>query len=749
MKRRFVPASLLLLALVAAVYAPVLDHEFVRFDDGVYIEENPWVRRGLTWDGVRWAFTTFHASNWHPLTWLSHMLDAELFGPGPRAAHGVNVALHAANAVLVLRVLARMTGRFWPALVVAALFAAHPLRVESVAWAAERKDLLCALFGLLALGAYERYARRPGAARYLPVLAWMALGLMAKPMLVTLPAALLLLDFWPLGRWRLPAADPARGSAARGPESLGRLLLEKLPLAALSLASAAVTVLSQWRGGSVGSLEAIPLGVRLANAAVAYAAYLESTIWPRALACFYPYPAWDSAGAVRSLALRAAGAAVVLGAISLACLRPARRRPYLAVGWLWYLGTLVPVIGAFQVGMQAMADRYTYLPSIGLYLAVVWGVAEAVFPAGAALAGRGPAGPPAAVGRGGAMPGRRWLPHTVAAATALIVLALAVSARLQVRHWHDTGSLFTRALDVTSENAVAHVNLGNDFERSGRPDLAREHYERSLAIVPSARAHVGLANVLARAGDPDRAQRHYEDALRVDPRYAPAHNNLGVLLTRQGRLEEAVEHCRAAVRIDPGYAEAHKNLGVLLGRLGRFAEAEAQFERAIAAGMSGAEPRRNLAFVLERQGKLEGAAARYEEALALEADDAESHRRLAEILHAQGKPAPALSHLRRALELDPGSLAAANRLAWILATAADESLRDGAEALTWATRCAEATAHEDPTYLETLAAAHAELGDLAAAVRWQERAAELTPAVRRSRPLARLQLYRLQSGRAR
>jgi tetratricopeptide (TPR) repeat protein len=503
---------------------------------------------------------------------------------------------------------------------------------------------------------------------------------------------LLLLDFWPLSRFRP---------------------FEKLPLLALSLASSLATVFAQWRGGSVGSLELIPLVLRLENALVSYVVYLSKTLWPAGLACFYPYPAG-------SLALPAAGAAALLGLITVAVLHARKRFPYLAVGWLWYVVMLLPVSGVIQVGMQAMADRYTYLPAIGLYLALVWGVAELV-------------------------PRRQWV--TTAVVTSVIVLALAVTARFQLHHWRDTRALFEHALAVTRLNDVAHVNLGNDFDRTGELDRARFHYERALAIKPSAQAHVNLANVFARSGEADQARAHYEEALRGDPRYAPAHNNLAALAARQGRFEEALEHCRAAIRIAPGYAEAHENLGVLLGQLGQFAEAERQLEQALAAGKRGPVPLRNLAFVLERQGKLEQAEARYEEALKLDPKHADTHRRLGEVLHARGMLDPALAHLRRALELDPGSLETANRLAWILATSAEPSPSDAAWALRLATRIAETTSYEDPSYLETLAAAHAALGDLDAALRWQTKAVELTPAPRRGRPAARLELYRLRAAR--
>jgi tetratricopeptide (TPR) repeat protein len=496
-----VGAVALALATVA-LYARVAHHAFLFYDDVLYVTQNPVVRAGLTVDGVAWAFRTLHAWNWHPLTWLSHMLDVELFGLAPGAHHLVNVALHAANAAILLVVLARMTGAPWRSALVAALFAVHPLHVESVAWVAERKDVLSTLFGLLALGAYARYARRASPGGYTLVALALTASLLAKPMWVTAPFLLLLLDVWPLGRLRPPGWAGAEGGATI---PLRRAVLEKVPLLALSAASCAVTLLAQTKGGATESLD-VALGTRLANATVSYARYLGATVWPSPLSPYYPYdgarlPAWEVAAAAAGLV-----------AITALALRRTRTCPALAVGWLWFLGTLVPVIGLVQVGAQGRADRYTYLPSIGLFLAIAWAIPE--------VAGR-----------------RR---AAVAAAAAAAVVALSAVAWRQIGFWSDHVTLFQHAVGVTRDNAVAHLVLSQG---------------------------------LAEGGDLRAALVHAREAARLDPRNARARKNLGYVYYRLGLVDESIDELRAAVALAPDYAEAHGNLGIAYGRKGLIREA--------------------------------------------------------------------------------------------------------------------------------------------------------------------------------
>ncbi|MCY2989851.1 MAG: hypothetical protein NTY19_18560, partial [Planctomycetota bacterium] len=433
-------ACALLVVTVLCAYWPVGRHEFVNFDDPQYLVDNPQVRQGLTWGGIRWAFTTGHAANWHPVTWLSHMIDCQLVGLQAGWHHVIGMLFHIANSVLLYLVFQRMTGAIWRSFMVAALFALHPLHVESVAWAAERKDVLSALFWILSLAAYVRYTAAPSWRSYGVVMVCFALGLMAKPMLVTLPCVLLLLDYWPLGRWSFEANRRVR---------LRLLIVEKLPLLALSAASCLVTMIVQSRGGAVGSVTAFPVTVRLANAVVAYVAYLGKLIWPTRLAVFYPYHAiatwqWMSAAAV-------------LAGITAVAIITRRRWPYLLVGWLWYLGTLVPVIGVIQVGRQSMADRYTYLPLVGVFVMLVWWITE--------LSARS-----------------RWSQSLlrVAAGTAIIV-CLALSF-LQVVRWRNSVTLFEHCLRVTGNNALAHTSLGADLRRRGWLDEAMTHYREALRI---------------------------------------------------------------------------------------------------------------------------------------------------------------------------------------------------------------------------------------------------------------------------
>ncbi len=497
-------------AVALAVHAGVRANAFLYFDDGLYVTENPWVRAGLSWRGVAWAFTTLHAANWHPLTWLSHMLDVQLFGLDAGAHHLVNAAIHALNAALVLLVLARLTGAPLRSAAVALLFAVHPLRVESVAWVAERKDVLAACFGLLMLAAYGWYARRPAPGRYAAVVAALTASLLSKPSWVTAPFLLLLLDVWPLQRVAAAWAPRDPRCPLSPPRPLPALVLEKLPLLALSVASSAVTLMAQRRGGAVVSLAHTGLGDRLANALVSCVRYLGKHAWPAPLAPLYPMPAagWGSGAAL--------GAAVLLAAVTVAVLWNLRRWPWAAVGWCWFLGTLVPVLGLVQVGSQAMADRYTYLPGIGLAVAVVWSVASAM----------------ERLGRSARM--------VAAGGTFALAVLLSLLTVRQERLWSDQETLFRHTIAVTDGNG---------------------------------RAHLVLSQALLENGRPIEALVHAREAVRLDPSNPRAHKNLGFALFRAGLLEESVPEFERAVALDPEYAEAHGNLAIAYGKLGRFAEA--------------------------------------------------------------------------------------------------------------------------------------------------------------------------------
>ena len=606
----------LLLAAVIAVFGQTAGHDFVNFDDNDYVYENWHVRAGLTAEGIAWAFTQGHVSaHWHPLTWLSLMADAQVLSPreGPldrarlaAGMHLVNVALHAANALLLFLVLRAVTASTWPSALAAAIFAVHPLHVESVAWVTERKDVLSGLFGLLALGAYAWYARGPSVVRYLVVAAALALGLMAKPVLVTWPFVFLLLDYWPLGRFsqrraggagksssdgalrepaqdtderfqgsdseRNPPVSSLRGQRLRdkppspdqpsvgarrgaggegGLQSRAALIVEKIPLLLLVAASAAVTFVAQRSGGEVISLESVPISARIARAAVLYVTYFGKTFWPVNLAAVYPEgpmgSCWPALGAGLSLALLTAGA--VWGAW--------RGQRWLAVGWFWYLGTLLPTIGLIQVGTQVMADRFLYLPQIGLCMALVWGAAH--------VAGRWRC--------------RRWL---FAAVSAPVVAGLMACAWQQSSYWWNGETLWTHALACTAQNPIAHDNLGVALAGRGEIDEAIAHYRKALEIKPDyVGAHNNLAVELAGHGRVDEAIVHYRKALEIKPACAEAHSNLGLALAGRGRVDEAIVHYRKALEIKPDYVKAHYNLGLILAGRGQVDEAIGHYRTAL------------------------------------------------------------------------------------------------------------------------------------------------------------------------
>ena len=665
-RRDAVVAGLLLLA-VGLAFGRAAGHDFVNFDDNVYVYDNPRVAAGLTADGIVWAFTGRHAANWHPLTWLSHMLDVQLFGLRPAGHHASSVLLHGLTAAFLFLALRSLTGRLWTSAFAAALFALHPMRAESVAWVAERKDVLSGLFFALALGAYARYARRPSSLpRYLAVVALFALGLMAKPMLVTLPLLLLVLDCWPLGRG-CPARRSAPDRPGAHPRRWGRLALEKVPLLLLSAASAAVTLWAQRE--AIVSDELLSPGWRVANAAVSYVEYLGKSLFPANLAVFYPHPGSGLA------AWKAATAGGTLVAVTAGTLAVRRRHPWLAAGWLWFLGMLVPVIGLVQTGGQATADRYAYLPQIGLAVALAWTTAAA----------------------GGTA---RRRPMACGAAAAALAL-LALGAWRQTGHWRDSETLFTRALAVTPGNALAHNNLGVFLSTKGRTDEAIAQYRRALELWPRyaeaatnlgvalagrgllreamgsyrdalssdpghAGARYNLGNALALLGRDDEAIREYERALAVDPGMTEARVNLCAALERRGRPEEAAAQCRAALADKPDSSEAHANLGAALAALGRFDEAVRQHEAALRLAPASAEARFNLGNALFACGRTGEAIAAYRAALAVRPDYAEAHANLGGALLQRGSLEEAVASYRRALEIAPDTLEAHANLAAIL-----------------------------------------------------------------------------------
>jgi tetratricopeptide (TPR) repeat protein len=711
--------ALLLAAGTLAAFGPAFAADFIGMDDPYYVYKNRHVATGLTAENVHWSWTTFEQANWHPLTWLSLQVDASLSKTAqgqldPHAFHRTNILFHAANAALLFFALLALTGCRWRSAMVAGLFAVHPLRVESVAWVSERKDVLSLFFGLLALWAYAGYARKRTAGRYLAVAGLLALSLLAKPTLVTLPCLFLVLDWWPLGRARTPA-------------DWRRLTVEKAPLLALSVASCVVTYLAQQSRGAVRPLETLSYGGRLANAVVAYVSYLGMTVCPVNLAPIYPYveggwPAW-----------RVAGSAVVFAGLTVLAVRQRHRRPYLLVGWLWYLGTLVPMIGLVQVGDQAYADRYTYFPQIGLALAVVWAVMEAV---------------PAAAARG-----------TLAAAAVLLAGLAALTAH-QAVYWKDDLTLWPHALEVTEQkSAQAYNSLGTAYETAGRgidevtgcyrsavdvnpryspgqynygralrkqkkDAAAIEHFREAIRTDPKlAEAYDDLAKALTVARSYVEAEEHYRAALTLKPESTLFHGDYARFLDLLGRDGEALEHYREAVRCDPGDAAAHGRLGGFLGRRGNLPQALEHFRLAAELQPRSPDVLRDLGIALEKTGRWDKAAVCYRRVVELAPKDVPGRLRLAGALVHAGDTAGAGEQYRQASRLDPGWPDEIVRGAWLRAASPNARERD-ADAAVWAAESACNVVRPPPAgYLDVLAAAYAEAGRFADAVAAAEKAA--------------------------
>ena len=688
------------------VYLPVATLDFVNYDDADYVTANLHVQGGLTSANVTWAFRTGHASNWHPLTWLSHMLDLQLFGRNPGPQHLVNLAFHIANTVMLFLVMRRLTRSHWGSAMLAALFALHPLHVESVAWISERKDVLSTFFLLLTITAYARYAQTQVAAQersggklsspsppleerrplhtqvqrerelsnkslspnplsgmtksakaqatpeakghgskskvqrsrpeipsskaemqspppsryhalsspfYIAALALFACGLMSKPMLVTLPFMLLLLDWWPLRR------APEFGFGQANLKGWGLLLFEKAPFFLLTAVSSVITFRVQEAGGAVSA--SLTLGQRLTNAVVSYVRYLGKTLWPKDLAVLYPHPGnWPVWQVVGSL--------IIVLAITFAIVFLARKRPYLGMGWFWFLGGLVPVIGIVQVGIQSMADRYTYVPLIGIFLMLVWGVCELVGPQPSRAKALIPIG-------------------------ALVLLICAGFTHRQVLYWRDSETLFAHAVEVSPDNYLAYNNLGYYFFNHGRTAEALENYQKSLRINPNYEdALNNVGHALATAGRPQEAIPYYEAALRVRPNHVEVHNNLGNALSDLGRLDQAIQHYRIALWQNPEHADAHNNLGVGLAMQGKVDEAIPHFFSAIKYKPTDASAHSNLGNAFAVQHRLDEAIAQYEESLRLNPNDAQAHNNLGNVFSQQGRLDEAIAEYNVALRLN-------------------------------------------------------------------------------------------------
>ena len=677
--RRTLAALIVVIVVVTILlYARTAGFGFVNLDDYQYVIKNPNIQNGLSASSIKWALTTGYFSYWHPMTWLGYLTLVSLFGVQPGPMHAANFLIHAANAALLLYLLWRMTGCVWRSAIAAAIFAWHPLRVESVAWVSELKDVLSAFFWLLTTLVYVRYAEKPTLGRYAVVVGCYLLGLASKPMLVMLPATLFLLDYWPLGRTKwLPRDDIPR-------PTLPRLILEKFPLFAMAMTVAVYAIKVQSANYAMG--DQMPLGIRLQNALVSVTKYLGKLVWPTDLAVFYPHPAFvvDEKIGVGMLTV----AAVVFVALTVASFLLARRTPYLLIGWLWLLGTLLPVSGVIQAGAQAMADRYSYIPLMFVTVAAVWLIADWVRSM--------PAMKPVAVG-----------------VTAVVLVALLVKTSVQIGHWRDDASLFGHAIAVTRNNYLAHACMGYVYYEQDRYDDAIAQYTAALKIRridPTANNNMG--KILQKLGRLNEAEFYYNRALAYSPPDADLHNNLANILAGQGKIDAAVKHHEAAIRIAPNQPHTHYNYGVTLFQSGRLREAQGRLERALQLNSDYADARYTYALVQAGLG--------YERA--------------------------ATGQLRDANFLRSDWYDALRSLAWLLATSPDDGVRDGAQAVVVAERAAQLTGYENPIALDTLAAAYAQAGRFNEAVKFAARAEELARG-RRQTDLAdrfkqRLELYR-------
>jgi len=559
--------------VTAAVFYQVCTYDFVNYDDQIYVYENPNIQAGITLKAIKWAFTTGYANFWHPLTLLSYMLDWRLFGSNPAGFHLTNLIFHIANTLLLFLVLKRMTDAIWPSAFAAALFALHPLHVESVAWVSERKDVLSTFFWMLAMWAYLRYVKQPGISRYLLILLVFALGLMAKPMLITLPFVFLLLDYWPLGRigrfqWRI----------------VYRLILEKIPFIALSVISSVIAYLVQPSGGAVTQLAKLGLKIRICNALISYVTYIEKMIWPSRLTVFYPL-----VGRNISVLYVVISAAILL-VITILILRFAKNHRYLFTGWFWYLGTLLPVIGLIPVGDHAMADRYSYITLTGLLIIIAWGLPEL-------------------------LAGWRYKKIVLASSALLIISIMSICTHIQLRYWRNSQTLFQHALDVTKNNYVAHYCIANSLVSQGKLDEAIYHYLEAIRILPDyTDALSDLGAVLHREGRIDEAIGYYRRTLEINPRFTRVHLNLAAALADKGSFTEAVTHYRiglAAMDIPA----IRRDFGSVLVKLGRFEEAVTEYRRVLSAMPDDPNVLNELGCALTHTGNFDEAIAHFKQAL--------------------------------------------------------------------------------------------------------------------------------------
>ncbi|MDH7482890.1 MAG: tetratricopeptide repeat protein [Armatimonadota bacterium] len=657
MRREYLVALVLVL-ITLALFSRVLGYQFV-YDDKQYIQDNPQVRDGLSFKDIGWAFTSMYAFNWHPLTWLSHMLDCTLFGQRAGLHHLINLFFHAANVFLLFFVLMQLTASMWRSAFVAALFAVHPLHVESVAWVAERKDMLSTFFMLLTIWAYNQYVNAPDRKKYAFVVGFFLLGLLSKPMLVTLPFVLLLLDYWPLGRIDFTYYSLLKDSLGRSKSK--RLLLEKIPLFGLSLFSCIITYIAQQHGGAVGSLEQFPFSARIGNAMLAYVGYIAKMIVPYKLSIFYPHPG------LNLQIWKVVAATLFLVIITAFVIKAAPNRRYLLVGWFWYLGTLVPVLGLVQVGMQAMADRYTYITLIGLFIIIAWGVPDLVEYLGKRYGMKGQrcadnecqAGVIAS-GEASTITHSQVLP----VCACIIILSLMVCTWRQLSYWKDNFTLFGRAVEITGGNYLMENNLGFFLMEAGRHDEAIKHFRAALRDNPRyAEAHVNIGNILSEQGKTEEALREYQAALKVRPGFAPALNNIAGILEQKGQMIEAMHKYEEAVKADPSSATSHLNFGRLLILVGRPDDAIRELTEAVRLDPKLELAHYNLARLLIERGRLQDALPHLEEVVRLNPTNAEAHLDLGAVLVDMQRIDEGIAHYIEVIKLKPDFPPVHNNLA--------------------------------------------------------------------------------------
>jgi tetratricopeptide (TPR) repeat protein len=650
--------SIALITITLIAYEPIRHNDFVSYDDGAYITGNPNVTCGITRESVIWAFTNSHMGNWHPLTFLSHMLDCEIFGLNPAWHHFINILFHILSALLIFWILTATTGTMWPSAFVAAIFAIHPIQVESVAWASERKTVLSGFFWFLTMAVYIWYTKRPSIRRYTSLFLVYGLSIMTKPLVVTLPLVLLLLDYWPLGRlnWGRHAAEKS--------VPLSRLLMEKAPLLAMSAILSLITIAAQQKAGALNPIEAISLNNRVANTFISYAKYVSKTIWPNRLAAFYPYNY-----AILSKTLSAV-CILLFVAISAISIHIGRRRKYAAVGWLWYVGTLIPMIGLVQVGDQAMADRYMYIPMVGLLVIVSWAVRDLI------------------------LNRHHWKP-AVSVIVVVVLLSAVIATRTQVRYWQNSMSLFEHALKVTENNPVAEKGYGSVLFTAGRLDEAAVHLRKAMRTHPAYfSAGNELGRVYLRQGKFNEAVMCFNELLKHNKESAEIYYNLGVASILQKKYEEAIKHFAKVLELDPKYPDIHSNMGIALLAAGKNTDAIKYLNEALNTS-------KNQVMVYANLGTAYTHLGMYKQAI---------------------------QNWNKVVELDPNNVDVLNNLAWLLATFGEVSIQNANRAIELAEQACEITGYKNPEFLDTLAVAYAAVGRFDDAVKKAQQAVDIAKA---------------------